>query len=197
MSQAIEIEYKTLLTATEYEKLVADFSLSDTLFFTQTNVYYDTPDFKLKALGMGLRIRLLDDRGELTLKSPLPELTTGLLETTDSLTHQQAVTLIQQETILLDGAVGTFLKEHQLDPNQLVLHGELKTKRGEIQLSPDALLVLDESWYHGQHDYELELEVSEVAEGKRVFQDLLNQYGIIFKPSENKISRALKAKAAQ
>lgn len=197
MSQAIEIEYKTLLTATEYEKLVTDFSLSDTLFFTQTNVYYDTPDFKLKALGMGLRIRLLENRGELTLKSPLTEANAGLLETTDTLTHEEATSLVNQEQILLEGAVANFLNEKGIQPTDLMVHAALKTKRVEVQLNPDALLVLDESWYHGKHDYELELEVSESTEGKRVFKDLLNQYGIIFKTSENKIARALKAKASQ
>ena len=194
MSQEIEIEYKSLLSPKEFHKLITVFKVDQKDFFTQTNVYYDTPDFKLKARGMGLRIRLFQNEAELTLKSPLTDLASGLLETTDKLSLDAAKVLISQEGILSDGAVANFLKTQAVPLNELTVQAELKTKRVEIKLDANHLLVLDESWYHGQHDYELELETHHALEGEQVSHQILNTYNITFKPGQNKIARAIGAK---
>lgn len=193
MSEVIEIEYKSLLTQVEYQHLLARYIADSNSSFCQTNVYYDTPDFKLKERGMGLRIRLLVTKAELTLKSPL-ETGEGLLETTDNLALTTAKELIAEQSIQPAGSVAKKLKENGIEIDQLVVHGELTTKRVETHLEPTILLVLDESWYHGKHDYELEMEVTDAQFGKDYFVNFLSENAIDYKVAKNKIVRTFEAK---
>lgn len=73
MSQNIEKEFKNLLNKEEYEALIVAFDLDETEPTKQTNIYFDTPDFKLKGLNSGLCIRMYEDKGEITLKTPIQE----------------------------------------------------------------------------------------------------------------------------
>ena len=197
MSQEVEIEFKTQLNKSDYTKLIERYQVKQTDFFTQTNVYYDTPNFALKDLGMGLRIRLFETSAELTLKSPLANDATGLLETTDPLTLQQARELVHGGIIFSGGQVATFLSNLSVPSEELVVQANLTTKRFEKQLTPTALLVLDESWYHGQHDYELEMEVADAQAGELFFRNFLSSHKLAYAPTANKIQRAIKAKQAE
>lgn len=192
MSESIEIEYKSLLTKAEYQQLSQRYFPDSQDYFTQTNVYYDTADLQLKQRKMGLRIRLLPTSAEQTLKSPLP--TVGLLETTDELVRAEAETLIAKQRIFEDGQVAKKLIDLEIAPGQLISHGELTTKRIERQIEPHILLVLDESWYHGQHDYELEMEVKDAKIGKDYFVNFLKENTIEYKVAKNKIVRTFEAK---
>src|SRR5699024_9720412 len=167
-----EIEYKTLLTHAQFAAIKAKYAPEKNAF-VQENYYFDTPDFRLKQLQCGLRIRTFEEGGECTLKTPLKD---GLLETTDHLSLEQAQTLVQ---------LG-------IQPDQFRLLADLKTGRIQIDL-PIGELALDESWYGKNHDYELELEVSEVSKGKQDFLDLLAEFGIRYQPAKNKIVRAFEA----
>lgn len=192
MSQEIEIEFKTLLTETDYLTLIADQALTEDDFFSQTNSYYDTPNFDLKKQGMGLRIRLREAQAELTLKSPLDD-QVGLLETTDYLPLDLAESLVKEQKILSEGNVADFLMTRGIAVDQLVTYANLTTKRAEVQLTPETLLVLDESWYHGKHDYELEMEVTEAATGQLFFDNFLKKNAIVYQPAKNKVQRAFEA----
>ena len=90
MTHQVEIEFKTLLTREEYQRVFAFYQLDRSAFHTQTNLYFDTLDHQLKQKKFGLRIRTTEDKAELTLKSPLKE---GLLETTDILSLDEAADL--------------------------------------------------------------------------------------------------------
>ena len=79
-----------------------------------------------------------------------------------------------------------------IQPDQVRLLADLKTARIQIDL-PIGELALDESWYGKNHDYELELEVSEASKGKQDFLDLLAEFGIRYQPAKNKIVRAFEA----
>ncbi len=195
MGESIEIEYKSLLTQEEYQRLLQRYVTDSNSDFTQTNVYYDTPDFALKALGMGLRIRLMTTKAECTLKSPL-QTGVGLLETTDQFTLAIAEQLVAQEQLPTDGEVVKKLALLDIPLDQLVVHGQLTTKRIETPLTPTILLVLDESWYHGKHDYELEMEVSNALTGKDYFVKFLNENAIDYKVAKNKIVRTFDAKVS-
>ena len=197
MSQEVEIEFKTQLNKSDYTNLIETYQVTPGDFFTQTNVYYDTPTFALKDLGMGLRIRLFETSAELTLKSPLADHTTGLLETTDTLTVKQGQALVQSNQILNTGHVAKFLSDLGIPSEELVIQANLTTKRVEKQLTPTALLVLDESWYHGQHDYELEMEVVDAQAGELFFKKFLVSHNLAYTPTANKIQRAIKAKQAE
>ena len=66
MTKNVEIESKTLLDKNTYEKIRQAFvAKSD---FIQENYYFDTPDFTLKNNNASLRIRLLVNNAEQTLK---------------------------------------------------------------------------------------------------------------------------------
>lgn len=62
----LEIEYKTLLTKDEFNRLNNQFSHVAPV--TQTNYYFDSENFDMKANRMSLRIRTLPNRAEITLK---------------------------------------------------------------------------------------------------------------------------------
>ena len=188
MTEQIEIEYKTLLTRAQFAAIKATYAPEKNAF-VQENYYFDTPDFRLKQLQCGLRIRTFKDGAECTLKTPLEE---GLLETTDQLTLKQAQTLLQTKTILPHGSVAQKLVHLGIQPDQVRLLADLKTARIQIDL-PIGELALDESWYGNNHDYELELEVSEASKGKQDFLDLLAEFDIHYQPAKNKIVRAFEA----
>ena len=57
MAANIEIEAKVLIKKEEYETFLKHFKDKITEQYEQTNYYIDTKDFKLKQLGIGLRIR--------------------------------------------------------------------------------------------------------------------------------------------
>lgn len=86
----LEIEYKTLLTKDEYNRLLAKMSHIQPV--TQTNYYIDTPNFDLKKHKMSLRIRTLADKAEMTLKVPEE---VGNREYNVSLSNKQAKFLIK------------------------------------------------------------------------------------------------------
>lgn len=93
--------------------------------------------------------------------------------------------------------MATFLKEHRIDITKLVIHGQLTTKRVEVNLRPDILLVLDESWYHGQHDFELEMEVTDEEAGQAFFVNFLKENQLSYLPGGNKVTRTFNAKLSK
>lgn len=193
MTHQVEIEFKTLLTREEYQRVIAFYQLDHSAFHTQTNLYFDTLDHQLKQKKFGLRIRTMEDKAELTLKSPLKE---GLLETTDILSLDEAADLRENQRILFTGAVADRLIQEQIDPAAVKPFAELTTRRAEFSVT-EGLLALDESWYGQSHDYELELEVSEASSGKRAFLSLLDRLHISYRPAKNKIIRALEEKLSK
>lgn len=190
MSEQTEIEFKTLLTKNDYNRILEYYQLTSENFHTQKNCYFDTPDYKLAANNCGLRIRELATYGELTLKTPEK---VGRLETTDQLSSEQTKKLISQQQILTTGNVVSKLYDFNVQAQDLVLFAELTTKRAEFPIE-EGLLALDENWYEKEHDYELELEVENSEQGKQNFQELLAKFDISYEPAQNKIVRATQAK---
>lgn len=188
MSNHLEIEFKSMLTLEEYRSLRSTYQLTDS--FTQTNVYFDTPNQTLKTLQMGLRIRLLPDSGELTLKVPQ---TIGLLEINDQLSLAEANKLITEARLPETGAVVKHLETLKVPVSSLTVIAKLTTKRSEKQL-PIGLLVVDESWYGQEHDYELEVEVTDFQQGQEAFHKFLATNQLPYRPSQNKILRAVAEK---
>ncbi|WP_100011489.1 CYTH domain-containing protein [Lentibacillus sediminis] len=184
MTQEIEIEYKNLLTKQEFDRLLHGIPFPEH-GKTQTNYYFETNDFQLKAHGSALRIREKNGDFRLTLKQPHPD---GLLETHDELTEDEA-------RKWLDGQISSKsntekqLWELGISPGDLLLYGSLKTERRETSPSDQVLLVLDYSTYNGQFDFELELEATSAAAGKQAFQSLLKTYNIPERETPNKIKR--------
>ncbi|MGT2681501.1 CYTH domain-containing protein [Streptococcus porci] len=179
---SLEIEYKTLLNQDEFKRLEA--RLAHVKPVSQTNYYFDTSNFDLKAHRMSLRIRTFLDKAELTLKVPQA---VGNIEYNQTLPLSAAKSYIKEHR-LPDGDISNLLLEQKIPLENLRVLGHLTTVRRETQL-PIGLLALDYNQYAGLKDYELELEVSEADQGKRDFDDFLEQHKISFKYAKSKVAR--------
>ena len=184
MSETIEIEFKNLLTKVEYENLLQTFNVKEKDVVMQSNHYFDTPEFDLKNLGSALRIREKRNNLELTLKQPAA---VGILETTQHLSVNEFQAAIQLQ-IFPKGIVQERLEQLNIAFNKIVYFGSLTTKRAEFPYKV-GLLVLDHSFYLKKEDYEIEYEVEDFQTGQLVFQELLKQYDIPIRKTQNKIAR--------
>jgi len=187
LSEEIEIEFKSMLTQNEYEKLLRYYDVMDDQFVMQTNLYFDTADFQLKKHGMGLRIRRFAAKAEATLKIPQP---VGLLEVTDTLMITDVDRAIEREQFPEATEILARLKQLNISLSDLSLIGKLITKRAEFTISKGKL-ALDESWYVNQHDFELELEVIDSSYTEDDFNQLLEKFNLPYRKTQNKIARAV------
>ena len=188
MSQNVEKEFKNLLNKEEYEALIVAFDLDETEPTKQTNIYFDTPDFKLKGLNSGLRIRMYEDKGEITLKTPIQE--NEKLETNDDLTLDEAKTLVEAHLMKATGNVADKLKGLGIAPWDLVIIGQLSTIRYDFP-GDKGTFFLDKSFYQDQMDYELEFESESLDEGALIFQNFLKLHDIKVRKAKQKIERML------
>ncbi|WP_163652344.1 CYTH domain-containing protein [Listeria sp. PSOL-1] len=184
MSQELEIEFRNMLTASEYEKLTTDFNIKADDYFEQINYYFDTPAFALKNRQSALRIRKIKNNDQLTLKTPEGN---GLLETTQILGADQTDAILKGANIPI-GKVREQLAKLSVSYEDLILFGSLKTIRSEIEYKK-GLLVFDKNFYGNVVDYNLEYEVPDYEKGKSIFSELLENYSITEIPAPNKIER--------
>lgn len=190
MSKEVEIEFKNLLTEQEYTRLMSHFQASENQCWVQENHYYDTSDMQLKERHSALRIRVLPQTAEMTLKTPYGS---HLLESTEPLSKEAALNMIQKQKFIPLGDVAVKLAELAIKEETLMPITTLTTLRFEKQLA-DGLLVLDKSTYNEEVDFELELEVIDSTTGKRFFDSLLTQFSIPKRPTPNKIRRAFNSR---
>lgn len=189
MSEELEIEFKNKLSEKEYFRLLDYYEADKNDFFVQENHYFDSNQWELKEKQAGLRIRILEKKAELTLKTPFDN---HLLETTDSLSLSDSKRLLLENKIDSTGQVAKKLKDLGVEPSDVHLIGSLITKRFERK-TPKGLIVLDQSFYGEQMDFELEFEVTEGQSGKIDFDALLKQHHLKRIPSQNKIARMINA----
>lgn len=192
MTKELEIEFKNMLTQSEYEGLLAHFGRKTGEAETQQNYYFDTPDFQLKEKKCALRIRRKGEAFECTLKTPAPE---GNYEITDSLPSIQAWEMIDGKSFH-SPEVEAALAGLQVDPAKLHKIGKLTTHRTELEIE-GGLLVLDHSEYGEKEDFEVEFEVAEAAAGKARFLSLLQSHAIPVRPADKKIARFMAAAKEQ
>ncbi|MGT2799229.1 CYTH domain-containing protein [Streptococcus marmotae] len=178
----LEIEYKTLLTAAEFQQLQTEFT--DVAPVLQTNYYIDTADFSLRQHHYSLRIRTLEDRAELTLKIPQD---IGNQEYNQALLLEHAHQLIQKVE-LPEGDILDLITQTGIALEELIVWGDLTTRRYE-KVTPIGLMALDENSYAEQTDYELEVEVEDASQGKMAFEEYLKQRQIAFKYAKSKVAR--------
>ncbi|GEK31987.1 adenylate cyclase [Kurthia zopfii] len=190
MSQEIEIEFKNMLTKEEFETLIEHFQIEESQFHIQHNHYFDTVDQQLRQLKSGLRIRQLENYNELTLKEPAKGI--ALTETTDRLSDEQVQSILIEGTPIPALEVEGRLHALEVSLNELQRIGTLSTTRAEINYN-GGLLVFDHSLYADQEDYELEYEVVDEEEGKKIFFALLNELAIPVRPAQKKLARFMKA----
>lgn len=188
MSTNLEIEFKNMLSESEYEQLLNHFSISEEQIWTQKNVYFDTKAFDLKRQKAALRVRIKNSTYELTLKT---QAEVGLLETNQMITKTDYTTL-KHDHRLINGPVYEALMDLGININDLRVITDLITKRAEVDYQ-DGLLVLDKSFYGEVIDFELEYEVKDYNKGLNIFNELLAKHNIPTRPAQNKIKRATAA----
>lgn len=180
-----KFQFKTLLSLDEYIRLLKRFNgyTSD----TQTNHYFDTTRFSLKALDASLRVRERDTL-ELTFKRK------------KGYTMQEITLPIDQNFFDKLKETGEIPEENEIKLQLIPLIGKQKL-HNYISLSTtriyltykSGLVLIDKSEYLNEIDYELSFLVSNYNEGKKEFIQLINELGITYTKSEKKIKRALKA----
>lgn len=194
MTNHLEIEFKNLLTEDEYLRLLTESDIDFNGLHSQTNLYFDTKEAFLKKHKMGLRIRLLPQSIEFTLKVPTED-ANAFMEITDQVTNYQSDLALVEQNFAATSQVLAYLRKKEVDVTSLEKVGELTTIRGEAQLSDGDLLVLDKSQYYGITDYELEMEVTDSQKGKNRFNHFLSQHEIPHRPAKKKIVRMLEGNA--
>lgn len=181
MQAATEVEFKTLLTKDEYRRLFEKFKENGTDI--QTNHYFDTARFSLKATDTSLRVRERNNL-ELTLKRK------------KGYTIQQfsqEITREQFEEIKANGV----LPECEIADELKSIIGEQKINNF-MSLSTERMvfpyskgyLFLDKSNYLGVVDFELQYVAKNYHNGKQEFVAIINELGIQYKKAEKKIKRA-------
>ncbi|QKS71758.1 CYTH domain-containing protein [Paenalkalicoccus suaedae] len=187
MSQEIEIEFKQLLTYSQFEALKARYA-KGAPSFPQENHYFETEELSFATKKAALRVRAKKDRFTLTLKEPHKD---GLLETHQTISKGQFDQIITTSELptgeVLDQV--TVLLGSEPSVNYL---GSLKTDRIEVEL-PEGIFVLDHSTYANTEDYELEFECTSKEEGRLFFESLLKEFDITHQEPLNKIQRFYEA----
>lgn len=184
MKKEPEIEFKSLLTKDEYLKLMEKFKGNRTN--VQTNHYFDTPRFSLKAYEASLRVREREDF-EMTLKKKkgyaLIECTVPISKEDFEELKQTGVVKNQELMAELSPLIGSQKVENFLS---------LQTFRMYLPYG-NGILFIDKSKYLGFVDYELEYEAKSYHQGKQEFIALINELEIQYKKADKKIARAFNA----
>ena len=186
----VEREFKNLLTKSQYHSLLEDFKPLLSKEITQTNSYYDW-DGILQSHKMALRIRIVEGKtvGEITLK--IPQSSLEVLEFTHEMPVEMLLKYNEQKQFSLPLSIKEALESNGVFIEKVKQISLLTTHRFEGPLSNNEWLVLDESYYNGKVDYEMEMEVQNLSLGEEVFLQILQKYQIQREQAESKIKRAL------
>lgn len=184
MEKSTEVEFKTLLSNEEYDRLMDKFK--GNRMDLQTNHYFDTSRFSLKALDASLRVRERDSL-ELTLKRkkgyviqefnlPISKETFDQIKSTGVLPESE----LKSE---VNNLIGDQKLTNFLSLSTLRMFFPYKT----------GILFIDKSTYLGITDYELEYEAKSYHTGKKEFIELIGELNLQYKKSEKKVKRAYNA----
>lgn len=190
MQKSTEVGFKSLITKVEYDRLINKFSGAKTDL--QTNHYFDTTRFSLKASKTSLRVRERDTL-ELTFKHKKGYKTNVI-----------TVNISQDEfdEILETGKIKYSEIKSQLSylisDQKLSRYLSLKTERLYLPYKNGILFIdksdykfyIDNEVHSGNCDYEIEYIVQSYYQGKKEFIDIINELEIEYKKSDKKIKRA-------
>ena len=184
MAKEYDVSFRTMLTLAEYERLIDKFSSCNSNY--QTNYYFDTPRFSLKAAEIVLRAKERD-RIELGLKRRKGY---NQIDITEPITKEEFDELVAHGTIpckSIFNEVVDIIKDQKL-LNYLAL----STFRIFLPYR-NGLLAIDKVEYLGHIDYELEFQAASRDAGKRDFVATVKELGVTYKKGEPKIKRAYNA----
>lgn len=191
MATNIEIEAKALIKEEDYNKLIKEFENENAYFFDQTNYYVETKNFDLKKLGVGLRVRSINDKFVLTLKAPMSE---GLLEKEENISEDQFV-MFEKKNIFPECSLKDFIIMLGFDIKKLKIMAKLRTHRTQLELDEGKhILCIDRNEYNNLVDYELELEGNSLGKAKTRLEQFCIEHEIEYKDNpRSKQTRALES----
>lgn len=179
-------EFKTLLTKAEYERILKTLNKKDGN--TQTDYYFDTKRFTLKASESELRVKEKDNlllrverkRGynRVRVEEPITKEQFESFKTTGVIPIQKIANEIND--IVKDQKIVNFLTISTYRVS-FIYNGN----RGKVSI--------DKCKYLDKVDYELEFEAPNREAGKNDFVAIIKEYNITYKKSQIKIKRAYDA----
>lgn len=179
MNKNIERELKMLITKEQWESIISYFHI--TSCYLQTNIYFDTPDGKLKKIHGAFRIRNLGNQRVFTLKLPIDSITKHEFEYPTQATSFHTLSLNEKQFIQSK----TGIKEEMIE----IAH--FSTQRCEKKLD-QAILCLDKTNFGSHVDYELEYEYTKKHDGIEQLNKLLQPLGLEYKKNcPSKLVRAI------
>ena len=181
MEKNTDVEFKSLLTKEEYDRLIKQFKGSKQDF--QTNHYFDTVRFSLKALDVSVRVRERDDIS-LTYKRKK-----GYNIDVKTVVINQAKFEEIKKTGVIDIPEIADELYKLIKDQKLVNFMSLSTLRTYLPYS-NGVLNIDKSTYLDTTDYEIEYSSKSYHQGKDEFIQLINDLNIAYKKSNKKIQRA-------
>lgn len=195
MVEEKEIEFKTLLTKQQYLYFLNYFSSKNHQIFWQYNYYYDTINSWFSNRKATLRVRVYEE----DMKPAVWTVKYALTDTISQefhyeMTELEVQSILKKDRVCLPKALVTWLK--QWDPSfeeaSVICMGQLATKRCHVFCeSMDIMLDLNE--YVGIRDYELEIEVNDIVQGKKDVALFYEQHNLEYIPAESKIKRMIHA----
>ena len=184
MAKEVTAEFKTLLTKSEYDSIYKKFKqYSGNL---QTNYYFDTKRFTLKASDAVLRIKRRDGL-LLTFERKKGY---NILRIDEEISEDQFNELINNG-IIPSEKIEEEVKEIIKGQN-IINFMNLSTYRISFPYKKGKLS-LDKCEYVDTVDYELEYEASNREMGKMEFIEIIKEFGIAYKKSQLKLKRAYDA----
>lgn len=184
MQTATEVEFKTLLTKEEYRRLYEKFKNNGTDI--QSNHYFDTARFSLKATDASLRVRERNNL-ELTLKKKKGY---AVQQFSYEITREQFEE-IKNTGILPECEIANEVKA-MIGDQKINNFMTLSTERMIFPYNK-GFLFLDKSNYLGMVDFELQYVAKNYHNGKQEFIAIINELNIQYKKAEKKIKRAYNA----
>ena len=183
----IEQEVKIALEAESFARLKSGLGLDGVAPRQQVNHYYDSDQSALKAARAALRLRQYDQVSEWTFKQALDqfqalEITQTNAGRLDSVPASLAGAWIQDASLL------AALAKVGIEPQDLVLRYGFQTNRWTLDLGWGEL-VLDQTLYGDQADYELELEAQDLHLAQDYIAKLSQTYDFPLLAADKKIAR--------
>ena len=184
MQSNTEAEFRTLLTKEEYRRLYEQFKSHS--IDVQTNHYFDTARFSLKATDTSLRVRERENL-ELTLKKKKGyNMQHFSLEIT-----KEELQSIRETGLLPEGEIASEIKSI-IGEQKINNFMSLSTERMVFPYK-NGYLFIDKNHYLGFVDFELTYIAKTYHTGKKEFIEIIYDLGIQYKKAEKKIKRAYNA----
>lgn len=175
---SFEYEERSMLSKTDYDVLVSDYSKLTNSKLSITNIYFDTKDLILTKSGMVLRLRNSNGQLEITLKIKDKHFDKEI---------NHPISSFSNNILPLNKPILNELKKLNVNISDILEVGKIKTNRIEIKMN-ESLIVLDQNEFSNTIDYNIEIESSSREKAKLLLQEIANKYK--FEITKNYISKS-------